>query len=367
MTEKWSKEKAWEWYNARPWITGCNFIPSNTRRIELWQNYNHEAIMPQVRKEVELAASLGFNSFRMGLPFFVWQHEHDGFMEKLEELLTLFDEFGITLMPIFFGDCLIPKSKYKDPVLGPQPEPVPGFFGGNPVTPFDAAPDKDEKTIVEDNIGWAPFDEVEIWPEIERFVKEIGSKYKDDHRIIIWNVWNEPGNSNRLSKSAPLMTKVFQWLRECDVTQPLTADVWGAGADHPYGWLNNPKIYAEIEDLAIELSDVISFHFYGDYSHLKQYIEFLKQYNMPLLNTEWLHRPFRSLIQTHLPVFKKEKIGSYFFGFVNGKSQFNYVWTFIKDLPDIDTRLWMHDIFHSDFTPYDPEEIEVIKECCLNK
>ena len=58
---------------------------------------------------------------------------------------------------------------------------------------------------------------------------------------------------------------------------------------------------------------------------------------------------------------EKGKIGSYFFGFVNGKSQFNYVWEFIKKLPDIDTRLWMHDIFHADFTPYDEEEIEVIK------
>ena len=34
--------------------------------------------------------------------------------------------------------------------------------------------------------------------------------------------------------------------------QPLTADVWGAGAEHPYGWLKNPGIYADVERTAIE-------------------------------------------------------------------------------------------------------------------
>lgn len=131
--------------------------------------------------------------------------------------------------------------------------------------------------------------------------------------------------------------------------------------------MKKPGIYADIEKHSIELSDIITFHYYGDYSHSRQYIEFLSQFNRPLINTEWLHRPFRSLIQTHLPLWKKEEVGSYFFGFVNGKSQFDCVWEFIKKLPDIDTSLWMHDIFHEDFTPYDREEIEVIWECNKDK
>ena len=204
-------------------------------------------------------------------------------------------------------------------------------------------------------------------PVVEAYVREMARTFGRDDRILIWNIWNEAGNSQRMEKSVPLMTKVFGWMREEDVMQPLTADVWGAGADHPYGWLKNPGIYAEVERRAIELSDIISFHFYGDYSHARIYIAQLKEFGRPLINTEWLHRPYRSLIQTHLPLWKKEKIGSYFFGFVNGKAQFNYVWEFIKKLPDIDTSLWMHDIFHSDFTPYDEEEIEVIRECNRDK
>ena len=124
--------------------------------------------------------------------------------------------------------------------------------------------------------------------------------------------------------------------------------------------------YVSLEELYAQ-SDIISFHFYGDYTHAKQYIHILEQYGRPLINTEWMHRPYRSLIETHLPLWKKHKVGSYFFGFVNGKAQFNCVWEFIKKLPDIDTRLWMHDIFHSDFTPYDPDEIEVLRECNRDK
>lgn len=362
MKERWTAEQAWEWYHSKPWITGFNFIPKDSiSGIELFQEWGHEEAMAAAEKEIELAESLGFNSVRMMLPFYIWRVQHDAFMDHLEELLCMLDRHHITLMPILFNDCSVPKSKYREPDLGKQPDPVPGYFGGSPVTPFD------DDTQLGDSTGWNIDDDPEMKPVIEKYVKELGTKYGKDPRIIVWNIWNEPGNSGRLSKSLPMMENVFAWMRSCDPDQPLAADVWGAGADHPYGWLKDPHIYAEIEHRALELSDVISFHFYGDYSHAKMYLDCLKQYNRPLFNTEWMHRPYRSLIETHMPLWKKEDVASYFFGFVNGKSQFNYVWEFIKNLPDIDTRLWMHDIFHSDFTPYDPDEIEVIKKLNFDK
>ncbi len=362
MKERWTKEQAWQWYREKPWITGFNYIPRTGRNgLILFQEWGHEEAMADAEKELALAESLGFNSVRMSLPFYVWRVQHDAFMKHLEELLCLLDKHGMTLMPIFFGDCCVPKAKYKDPVLGPQPEPVPGYFGGSPVTPFD------DETQGGDVIGYNVTDDPELTPVVEQYIKEIGTKYAHDPRIIVWNVWNEPGNSGRLSMSQPMIENVFRWLRECDPDAPLCADVWGAGADHPYGWLKDPHIYADIERVVLELSDVISFHFYGDYTHAKMYLDVLKEYDRPLFNTEWMHRPFRSCIETHMPLWKKENVASYFFGFVNGKAQFNFVWEFIKNLPDIDTRLWMHDIFHYDFTPYDPDEIEVIKKLNFEK
>jgi len=354
MEGKWPRKKIWDWYNARPWITGCNFIPSTIHSdIELWQEADHEEVMKQVRKEVELAAGIGFNSFRMLLPYEVWKYQHDSFMRNFDGFLDMIAAHDITLMPILFNDCLMPKEMYKKPEFGGKfPEPVPGYFGGVPDSPFDGL----------NVVGYFPGDEKENWPEIETYVKEMGKRYGNDERVIIWNVWNEIGNSNRNMMSAPLMEKCFEWLRETGVSQPLTADVWGVGSENPYGIINDPKINHPVEELSIGLSDIISFHCYGDYLHLMQYIDALKKYELPIVNTEWLHRPFRSLIQTHLPVFHEEKIGSYIFGFVNGKAQFNYVWNFIKKLPDIDIRLWMHDIFYWDFTPYDPKEIETFQK-----
>ena len=41
------------------------------------------------------------------------------------------------------------------------------------------------------------------------FVREIVTKYKDDERIIIWDVFNEPGASNRKSMSLPHLKTFF--------------------------------------------------------------------------------------------------------------------------------------------------------------
>ena len=363
MKQQWTEKEIWDWYNDHEWISGFNFIPSGsmTGSQYFFQSYDHKQAFTDAAKEIALAASLKFDSVRLKLPFDVWQQEHEQFFSSLDEFLALLDSYNMTMMPILFNDCLVPKEKYRPKQLGPQPEPVPGYFGGSPVTPFD------DETQSGEVVGYSITDDPEREPEIKRYVTELANRYGHDPRIIIWNIWNEPGNSSRKTKSLPMMTKIFQWMRELDVMQPLTADVWGIGNEASSTTKESDQYFAEIELESIKLSDIVTFHFYGDYSHAKQYIAALRQFGRPLINTEWLHRPYRSLIQTHMPLWKKEGIGSYFFGFVNGKSQYHIVWEVIKNEPGIDTRLWMHDIFHSDFTPYDPEEIEVIKELHKDK
>ena len=35
---RWTKERAQEWFDQQPWIVGCNFIPSNAiNQLEMWQ------------------------------------------------------------------------------------------------------------------------------------------------------------------------------------------------------------------------------------------------------------------------------------------------------------------------------------------
>ena len=67
-----------------------------------------------------------------------------------------------------------------------------------------------------------------------------------------------------------------------------------------------------------------------------------------------------SLFATHLPVLKRERVGCYNWGLVNGKTQTHFPWGSPKGAAE--PKLWFHDIFRRDGTPYDPEEIRVIRK-----
>ena len=130
MKRKWTEEEIWAWYKEHEWISGFNFVPSTSLGGMLYvlQEYDHENVFQLVKKEIELAASLGLNSVRVLLPFYLWRKQHDTFFKNLDEFIELLDANGMTMMPILFNDCTVPRSQYKEPVLGPQPEPVPGFL-----------------------------------------------------------------------------------------------------------------------------------------------------------------------------------------------------------------------------------------------
>ncbi|GAA3878251.1 hypothetical protein [Tessaracoccus defluvii] len=361
MSARWSKAEAWRWYEERPWITGCNFIPSGAPHGALWllQEHGHESAYRDAAREIAFASWIGLNSIRFYLPFEVWKYQREAFFAHLDELLALLGRYGMTMVPVLFNDCTVPKGRWREARLGAQPAPVPGFFGGASGGAFD------DDVQGGENIGYLPFDEPGSAVVMREFVDSLASRYGQDERILMWNVWNEIGNSNRGALSLEMMRSAFSWLREAGVAQPLTAEVWGGGAGAPLDWVHNPTALPEVEHRAMELSDIVTFHYYGDYLHAKQLVGYLRRFERPLVNTEWMHRPYGSLIETHLPLWKREGIGSYFFGLVNGQPQFHNVWEFIKGLPNIDTTLWMHDVVHSDFTPYDPDEIEVLRSCNL--
>ena len=40
---RWSKERIWEWYYARPWIRGCNYMSADcANRVDQWQELGFE-------------------------------------------------------------------------------------------------------------------------------------------------------------------------------------------------------------------------------------------------------------------------------------------------------------------------------------
>lgn len=66
------------------------------------------------------------------------------------------------------------------------------------------------------------------WGRLERYVKDILTEFRNDKRILLWDLYNEPGNSGQGSKSVPLVKKVFEWAREVDSIHPLS--IWLQGS-----------------------------------------------------------------------------------------------------------------------------------------
>ena len=69
---RWSKERIWEWYNARPWIRGCNYMSADcANRIDQWQELGFEERLATTEEEFKLMQSMGYNSIRIILEFVV--------------------------------------------------------------------------------------------------------------------------------------------------------------------------------------------------------------------------------------------------------------------------------------------------------
>ena len=94
---------------------------------------------------------------------------------------------------MFFDDCWNPNYK-----AGKQPEPKPGVHNSGWVR------DPGDLLYASDT----------LLPVLEAYVKDVLSDFKDDHRIILWDLYNEPGNSGYGNKSMPLLKSVFGWERE---------------------------------------------------------------------------------------------------------------------------------------------------------
>jgi len=54
---------------------------------------------------------------------------------------------------------------------------------------------------------------------------------KDDNRVYLWDIYNEPGNSGHGTRTLPLLQASFQWAREANPSQPISSAPWNFGSD----------------------------------------------------------------------------------------------------------------------------------------
>lgn len=323
--KKWSEDKARAWGDENPWLRGANFNPSTAiNQLETWQE---ESFDPEtIDRELGWAAEIGLNCMRVYLHHVAWEVDKKGFKNRMDQYLSIADKHGIKTIFVFFDDCWNPTYQ-----AGKQPDPKPGVHNSGWIR------DPGEAIFLQEGLN-------EL---LEDYVKDILKTFGKDERIVLWDLYNEPGNNNLRNSSMPLLRDVFQWGWEVRPDQPLTAGVWN----------NDLK---ELNKFQLENSDIITYHNYNDEVHHQSAIDSLKLYNRPMVCTEYMARKNNSRFENIMPILKAQKIGAINWGLVAGKSNTIYAWD--TPIPDgSEPELWFHDIFRKDGTPYKQEEIKLIK------
>lgn len=353
MSERWTKEQSWAWYEDTPWIMGVNYVPSITLHCcELWQADTHDEVMVSVRKELALMKEIGINGVRMFLPFHIWYYERDKFLDRLSYFLDELAACGIGMTPVLFNDCVgFGKPADITPQYGKgwQSYEI-GHHGGHANNPF---------TGDKDRVGWIYWDEEDWRPIMEAYLRAVVGRFRAHPQILMWDLWNEPGNSNRRDMSMPYLARAFALARELSPTQPLTAGVW----TYPEDYGRNPDAdVSPVQRLALDLSDIITFHQYESFDRVQAVVARLQREGRPMMNTEWLNRVQNNLISDNLPFYHDQKIGSYSWGLVAGKSQHFLPWDELWQRRDLPLNRWQHDLFDTFHTPYDKNEIRLMKK-----
>ncbi|MHC4249358.1 MAG: glycoside hydrolase 5 family protein [Planctomycetota bacterium] len=322
---RWTPERAREWYDRAGAIRGANYLPrSAVNTTEMWQADTFDPAT--VDQELGWAESAGYNGVRVFLQYIVWRDDPDGFKQRVAEFLSIADSHGIGTMLVLFCDC---SFAGKEPYPGRQDEPAPGVH----------------------NSGWVPSPGLELvtdraaWPGLERYVKDVVGAFADDRRVIIWDLYNEPGNSRMGEKSLPLVEATFAWAREAEPGQPLTTGVWNAFDGRMSG-----RIMA--------LSDVVSFHGYDGPAGVLAKIDACAKHGRPVLCTEWLCRQSGNTFENILPLFAEHRVGWYHWGLVAGRTQTYMPWGSERGAPMPD--VWQHDVFQEDGKAYDAAEMEMV-------
>ena len=65
-------------------------------------------------------------------------------------------------------------------------------------------------------------------------------------------------------------------------------------------------------------------------------------------------------VSTCLPIFKRENVGTLHWGLVNGKTQTHLFGGCLPGTPQ--PKIWLHDLFKKDHTPYCEQEIDIFRE-----
>ncbi|TPG37447.1 cellulase family glycosylhydrolase [Mycolicibacterium hodleri] len=341
-TGRWSVDRANTWYQSQGWLVGANYIPATAiNQIEMFQQGTYDP--RRIDAEFTIARQLGFNTMRVFLHDLLWAQDPQGFQRRLAQFVAVAANRGIKPLFVLFDSCWDPHPK-----LGPQHAPVVGVHNSGWVQSPGA-----------DRLG-----DPRYATTLQSYVTGVMSQFRNDPRVLAWDLWNEPDNpakvyrkverSDKQELVAALLPQVFQWARAVGPTQPLTSGVWqgswGAGSR------------STIAGIQLDNSDVISFHSYAKPVDFEARIAELAPLGRPILCTEYLARPSGSTIEGILPIAKRRNVAAYNWGFVAGKTQTYLPWDTWGEPDPSEPKVWFSDLLRPDGSAYRDSEIHTIRQ-----
>jgi len=79
-----------------------------------------------------------------------------------------------------------------------------------------------------------------------------------------------------------------------------------------------------------------------------------------MICTEYMARKHDSKFENIMPLLKRSNVGAINWGFVSGKTNTIFAWD--EPMPNVkEPKLWFHDIYRQDHSPFDQNEINIIK------
>ena len=236
----------------------------------------------RIDTELGWARLHGLNTVRVFLHDQLWAQDSRGFQTRLAQFVNIASRHRIKPLFVLFDSCWDPH-----PQVGRQHAPTPGVH----------------------NSGWVQgpgadrIDDKSYTRTLQDYVTGVMTQFRNDDRVLGWDVWNEPDNpapqyasverGDKLERVADLLPQVFTWARAADARQPLTSGVWdGEWAD--------ASSRTTIQNIQLANSDVISFHSYAGPSTFESRIGELTPHGRPILCTEYMARPQGSTVETHL-------------------------------------------------------------------
>src|SRR5438477_9674356 len=240
--QRWTEKTANDWYARQPWLLGSNYIPATAiNQLEMWQADTFNPVWMET--ELTWAEELGMNTMRVFLHDLLWKQDPSGFQRRIDRFLSIAGKHHIKPMFVLFDSCWDPF-----PETGPQRAPKPGVHNSGWVQ----------------SPGAAALMDASQYDRLRQYVQGVLGIYRYDRRILAWDLWNEPDNTNdssyrRLEPAnkvhlvLALLDKVFVWARAVEPLQPLTSGLWK-------GDWSAPDKLGPMETLQMAQSDVISFH-----------------------------------------------------------------------------------------------------------